>query len=319
MTKYKKIAIITKSSFGYIDFVAERLNLNKNVDLLYINIDKIPFSYKNGFSRTINFFFKLFMGYGLKEKNKTNFIKEAISGKDQFDQILVIRPDKLQKEALICLRENSIEMSCYLFDGIENFKAQKDLMHFFDTIYSYDRNDVERYKFKFLTNFIFDDEIENSELIQKVFNISSFDKRFFFLEKLADYLKKNEISFRFIVKKNKKDKHYCNIEIIDKYLGLQEVKKIIAQSKVLIDIQKKNQCGLSFRVFESLGYNKKLITNNPDIINYDFYNKNNIYVISENDLTVPKEFFETEYSKVDSEILDKYKLDNWIYKVFKVK
>jgi hypothetical protein len=318
MIGYKKIAIITTNSFGYIDFVAERLKRNENVDLLYINIDKIPFSYKNGFSRAINFFLKLFIGYGLKEKNKTNFIKEAIVEKKQFDQILVIRPDKLQKEALICLRENSIEMTCYLFDGIENFKAQKDVMCFFDTIYSYDRNDVEKYKFKFLTNFIFDDEIKDSELTQKVFNISSFDKRFCLLEKLADYLKKNEISFRFIVKKNKKDKH-CNIEIIDKYLCLQEVKKIIAQSKVLIDIQKKNQSGLSFRVFESLGYNKKLITNNPDIVNYDFYNKNNIYIISENDWTVPKEFFETEYSKIDSEILDQYKLENWNYKVFKVK
>ena len=317
MTKNKKIAIITTHSFGYIDFVVDKLNLADNVDLTYINIDSVPFKYKNTLSRVRNFFSKLVLNSSLKEKNRTSFIKNAISKNVLFDQVLVVRPDKLETEAFVSLRGNSIEMSCFLFDGIENYKGQKKILHFFDTVYSYDKKDVEKYGFTFLTNYIYDDEIQNIVPSQTVFNISSYDKRFPFLEKIANYLKDKNISFLFIVKKSKAG-HHEHIKIIDKYLPLDEVKKIISRSSVLVDIQKENQSGLSFRVFEALGYGKKLITNNQDIINYDFYNQNNICVISETNYEIPIDFFETDYVDVDSEILNKYKLNNWISVVFKV-
>ncbi|MBG6111112.1 hypothetical protein H4V97_000877 [Flavobacterium sp. CG_23.5] len=317
MTKIKKIAIISTHSFGYVDFIVEKLNLMESVDLTYVNIDSISFSYKNIFSRVNNFFSKLFLSQGLKEKNRTNFIKKLLEDKGIFDQVLIIRPDKLQKEALICLRENSIEMTSYLFDGIENYKEQKKTLHFFDTVYSYDKKDVEKYNFQFLPNYIYDDEILEVKPSQTVFNISSFDKRFLFLEKIANYLEAKNISFHFIVRKSKKFDHH-NIEIIEDYLSLQEVKKLIAKSKILVDIQRENQYGLSFRVFEALGYRRKLITNNHDIVNYDFYDKNNIWVISETNYEIPTAFFETDYNEIKLEILNKYMLSNWISVVFNV-
>lgn len=317
MIQNKKIAIITTNSFGYIDFVAERLRNNSNVDLLFINIDAIPFSYKNGLLRFCNVFLKLIPGFGLKEINRTDFIIDAFSAEGKFDQVLIVRPDKLTKKALFFIKENCIEMTTFLFDGIENFKYQKKLLCYFDTVYSYDRKDVEKYNLKFLTNFIFDDRIATTVKSQQVFNISSFDNRFLLLEKLAEELKKNNISYRFIVKKKKKESH-SNVEVIDKYLCLKEVKKIIAASDILVDIQKENQTGLSFRVFESLGYNKKLITNNQDIKNYDFYDERNIYVIDGNNFSIPKEFFESEYKKLCPKIIENYKLDHWNKVVFDI-
>ncbi|MFV5695552.1 hypothetical protein ACM55G_08965 [Flavobacterium sp. LB3P122] len=317
MTKIKRIAIITTHSFGYIDFLVEKLNQAENVDLTYVNIDTIPFLYKNILSRISNFLLKLISFSSLKEINKTNYIKKAIKNGDLFDQILVIRPDKLQRKALFILRDNAIQMSCFLFDGIENFKDQKKTLSFFDTVYSYDKIDVEKYNFQFLTNYIYDDYIQNNDIQNKVFNISSFDRRFPFLEKVANYLSKNSISFRFIVKKDKIFEHK-NIEIINEYLPISDVKKLIASSLVLVDIQKENQYGLSFRIFEALGYRKKLITNNQDIVTYDFYNKNNIFVISEENYEIPLDFFETDYVEIDTEIINKYKLASWISEVFKV-
>jgi hypothetical protein len=317
MIKTKRIAIITTHSFGYIDFLVEKLNKAQNVDLTYINIDSIPFSYKNKISRITNSLLKLLSFSGLKEQNRTNFIKKSILKENLFDEILIIRPDKLERKALVFLRKNTFRMTCFLFDGIENFKNQKKTLSFFDTIYSYDKKDVEKYNFEFLTNYIYDDEIETKEITNLAFNISSFDDRFPFLEKLAHYLSKKGISFRFIIKKDKIFDHK-NIEISNKYLSIDEVKNIIASSLVLVDIQKQNQYGLSFRVFEALGYKKKLITNNQDIVTYDFYNKNNIFVITEENYQVPLDFFQTDYVEIDMEILNKYKIENWIYKVFKI-
>lgn len=317
MTKIKKIAIVTTHSFGYIDFLVDRINQMENVDLTYINIDSIPFCYKNLGFRIVNFILKLFSLSSLKEKNRTKFIKNSILNGDLFDQTLVIRPDKLEKEALLFLRKNSIEMTCFLFDGIENYKDQKKTLCNFDVVYSYDKVDVEKYKFEFLTNYIFDNEIELKEITHIAFNISSFDERFSLLEKLAQYLNDNEISYRFIVKKNKSFIHK-NIEISNKYLPLNEVKSYIASSLVLVDLQMNNQVGLSFRIFEALGYRKKIITNNQDIVNYDFYNENNIFVISEENYEIPLDFFKTEYIEIDSSILEKYSLKSWAFKIFKI-
>lgn len=316
MVKIKKIAIITTHSFGYIDFLVDRLNQMENIDLNFINIDKIPFSYKNKSYRLINSILKLFNFSGLKEKNRTNFIKENLLKDGLLDQILIIRPDKLEKEALLILRKNTSKMTCFLFDGIENYKDQKNTLFYFDTVFSYDKNDVKKYKFEFLTNYIFDEDIETKQITNSAFNISSFDERFPLLEKLAHYFKENQISFRFIVKTNKLSTHK-NIEIVGNYLSLIDVKEHISSSLVLIDLQMKNQIGLSFRIFEALGYKKKIITNNQDIINYDFYNENNIFVISENNFEVPPHFFSTNYVEIDPRILNKYRLNNWILKVFK--
>jgi hypothetical protein len=317
MTKNKKIAILSQMTFGYMEFVVDRLNQTENVDLTYINIYSIPFKYKNIFSRIGNFFSKLFLNIGLKDKNRTNYIKNIISKKGFFDQILVVGPDNFQEEALVYLRRNTHEMNCFLWDGFDNYNKPKSTLLLFDQVFSYDRKDAAKYNFTFLTNYIYDNEIKNIEPTQTVFNISTYDKRFRFLEKIANYLEVKNISFLFITRKNKKGNHKL-IKIVDQYMSLHEVKKIIASSLILIDIQKDNQSGLSFRVFEALGYQKKLITSNADIVNYDFYNTNNIFVISEENYEIPLRFFETKYLEIAPEILERYKLKNWILQVFGV-
>lgn len=315
MLKNKKIAIITTHSFGYIDYLAIKLNAAENVDLVYINIDSIPFSYKNKFSRIGNAFRKAFSLPSLKEINRTDYIKEQLS-KNSFDQILVIRPDKISKSALLYLKERSSKLVCYLFDGIDNFKNQKKTLKYFDIVYSYDKKDVEKYNFAFLTNYIYDDKIEEKPITNLAFNISSYDKRFPFLENLANYLNEINVAFRFIVKKDKPIFHDL-IEFSDCYLSIPEVKNILSESLALVDLQKKNQSGLSFRVFEALGYSKKLITNNQDIVTYDFYNPNNIFVITEENYQIPKDFFEGKYVEIAPEILKKYSINSWISEVFK--
>ena len=317
MTKIKKIAIVSTNSFGYIEFLVRKLETVETADLTFINIDTVPFKYKNKWSRASNFFSKAIRNTSLKDINRTAFIKWTLENEPQFDQILIIRPDKLQIEALEFLRSKTDLLSCYLFDGIENFKKQKSLLNFFDLVFSYDLKDVKKYGFTFITNFIYDDAINKSETKYSVFSICSYDRRFHFLKKMANQLAKLNVSFLFIVKKEKPLKD-DKIQFSKHYIPLDVVKDHISKSNVLIDIQKKNQTGLSFRVFEALGFSKKLITNNQDIVNYDFFNKNNIFVISENDFEVPKSFFESDYIEVPAEILNKYKLKNWIFQVFKI-
>ncbi len=53
-------------------------------------------------------------------------------------------------------------------------------------------------------------------------------------------------------------------------MSLDEVGDLIRRSEILIDIVRPGHAGLSFRFFDALFYRKKIITNNPSVMNYDF-------------------------------------------------
>jgi hypothetical protein len=72
--------------------------------------------------------------------------------------------------------------------------------------------------------------------------------------------------------------------------------------------------GLSFRVFEAIGYSRKLITNNNEVKSYDFYHPNNIYVLDNDERTLG-EFLNVPYAEIHPEIVDRYNFDNWIFRI----
>ena len=78
-----------------------------------------------------------------------------------------------------------------------------------------------------------------------------------------------------------------------------------------------NQNGLSMRTFECLGYSKKMITTNQNVVNYDFYRQENIYVYDGKEIDFNDIFFNSEYKELEKEIVDKYYIENWIKILFK--
>ncbi|MCB4235991.1 hypothetical protein LDL59_15490 [Kaistella anthropi] len=71
---------------------------------------------------------------------------------------------------------------------------------------------------------------------------------------------------------------------------------------------------MSFRAFESLFFGKKLITNNADVVNYDFYHPENILIVDFNNPAIEKvkQFMKLPYHPIDENIVKKYSVENWI-------
>lgn len=63
---------------------------------------------------------------------------------------------------------------------------------------------------------------------------------------------------------------------------------------------------------ESIFFEKKLITTNEDIANYDFYRKENVFIIGKDDYKDLPKFLNTPYKK----IVDYYDYHNWIKRFF---
>ena len=87
---------------------------------------------------------------------------------------------------------------------------------------------------------------------------------------------------------------------------------MIKYSKCILDVGNNDNAGLTVRVMESLFLEKKLITNYKNIVKYDFYNKNNIFIIGVDNLEQIKDFINSPYEKIDSEKIKYYDFESWL-------
>ncbi|MEM6517489.1 MAG: hypothetical protein AAF688_15010 [Bacteroidota bacterium] len=313
MSTKKNILVIAPFAFGYTKHIHTALEKCDGVSAEIRYLDQPAFAYKNFGHRIYNAISKIF-GKNLKKSFVFDRIKKEVALLPKQDLIFIIRPDILNDETLKYLKSRTESFIAYYYDSTRRFSRKLDIIPFFDKIYSYDKLDVEKYGFEFLTNFIFNrgTAIPNK---RQFFNISTFDYRFPLLERLAGYLKSKNWTYKILVY-NVSLIEAKHVEIITQQKSIEEVAELISESKIIVEIQRTEQVGLSFRIFEALGQEKKLITTNKDIVNYDFYHAQNILVINEDNFEIPEEFVVSPYKKLDTEILGPYLIDNWVRPIF---
>ena len=108
---------------------------------------------------------------------------------------------------------------------------------------------------------------------------------------------------------------YKNIIFKKKRFTQIETLKMYAESEIIVDLVRDNQSGLSFRIFEALGLQKNLITNNKSITTYDIYNSGKIVYFD--NLFKPNKFsFNKE--NYSNDIINKYSIANFIKNIFQL-
>jgi hypothetical protein len=314
----KKVLIIAPKFMGYMEKVAEELRKNNSLEITDIHIPE--YKYPNLSLKVKNFFLKK-IAKDLKFEYRENYIKKII-GNINYDTILIVRPDMLSFKNLEQLKSKTPLLKAYFFDGINHYQRKLKTLKYFNEVYSFEPGDCEKFGLIPITNFIYKETQINSEskkLKYSVFNISSYDKkRFPILLKISSNLKNQRKDFKIIVKTNKKVFTNNLIEIILEPMSFEDIKLILMESICMLDLgQIKKHRGLTFRVFEAMGFHKKLITNNPDIINYDFYDPQNILIIDENNINIPDSFLYSSYNPIPKKIYEKYTLTTWVKTVFK--
>ena len=85
------------------------------------------------------------------------------------------------------------------------------------------------------------------------------------------------------------------------FLPYEEVLNYIGKSKAILHLLDGAQNGITIRIQESLIHKIKLITDDQNIVNYDFYNQNNIFILGKDDLNGLRTFLDTPYEEVESD------------------
>jgi hypothetical protein len=313
-----KITLISHDDWGFNRQIADELERKGHV-VTNINFSNFKYKYPNFSYKIYNFFLKALLKKNLKNIHFGKKIIEHLKeNKEKQDIILTIKGDFIDPENVLEFKKFTNKSIAYFNDNIYRCPKIIRVIPNFDEVFSFEKEDCEKYNLKFITNWIYTPKLETKkEFDYQIFNISSKDKRFPVISKIAADLKLKGIVYKIMVFDKKMITIDPNIEFISKHIQISEVNDYINAAKLLLDISRKEQKGLTFRVFESLGLGKKLITTNSDIKNYDFYNPNNILIISEENPIIPIDFFNNEYKDIPEFILKKYTLSNWVDVVFR--
>lgn len=337
MNNKKSIILVLPESLGLSDLIAKNFEYH-GFDVIYHSPK--PYKYKNFNERITN----LFRREIFKDKDYKNRQQEQeLLAKLQYDitecdteidYALFIRPDIFSIDFIKQIKNQAKKTIGYQWDGLNRFPAVFDRIKMFDDFYVFDSKDITNYpdyKLKLSHNFFFDIDqnsvMTNNEesitlyfigrhLIQRVAVINQFTK-------LADELGlKTNFLISLTSKEQKNKSLYASecINFIDKNITYSENLDNVKKSDVLIDFVNNVHSGLSFRVFESLFYQKKLITNNTDVMHYDFYHEDNIYVWDSDNFNIDalKNFLDKPYNILPLEVLDQYSFKSWYSSMLKV-
>ena len=326
MTK-KRILVMMTADVKICNSVKDNLEfLNYEVVLIANN----DFKYKNSKDKLVNFYKKVFKNdksykrqliRNYEENQNLFFLEQQITN---FDFTLVIRPDKFSLKVLEAAKMKSKKMVAYQWDGMSRFPEVTETIDFFDDFYVFDENDIENNskKLSLTTNFYFDcyANLFEKEIKYDVYFIGSYDNRIQNLLRMCEELESMGLKINvFLATSPKKHlKKYKFITFLKKSLTYYDNLEILSQSKIIIDLAHEDlHTGLSFRAFESVGYDKKLITTNKLIKSLDFYNPQNIYVYDDG-RTDLKDFVTSVYLPIPNTTKNKYAFSNWFNYMFKI-
>jgi hypothetical protein len=94
--------------------------------------------------------------------------------------------------------------------------------------------------------------------------------------------------------------------------------KLVAQSRAILDFVQIGQNGLTVRTMEALFFKKKLITNDRNIKQMDFYHPNNIFILGEDKQKDLNDFLNQPFCEVDQDVVDSYEVRNWMNAFFRL-
>lgn len=252
--------------------------------------------------------------------------KLAALGGEKADFALCIRANIYPKAIIKKIREHSAFCINYQWDGVGRFPDIIDYLPYFDRCFVFDKNDVAKYpqhRFEAATNFYFDFPVETENGSNGLYFLGGYEtNRAVDTKRFIEEARRLKLPLDFHI--------YCKDQRARKAFGTEGITYLnrstvlsfeqnlqkVCGSRAVVDFVQFDHYGLSFRIFDALCFDKKLITNNQTVTGYDFYHPDNIFVWNGKNLDGLADFLNKPYVALDPEIKQYYSFGSWIQHAF---
>ena len=331
----------------YKDVIAELKKKNYDVDFIECNDSKWDPLNVRGYKKLRKIYWGCDKRFEKNNKRKWIELLNTIQYKHSYDYLFVIDGQSIHPVIFTILKKRNPQLYCvnYLFDTTKGVYRFDFNFRYFDKVATFDLNESKNYGIEFLPIYWINEHY-SSEKKYKLFGLGRYNKsRFELFNYLSELSKKNNwnVYIRLqVVRTNFKKlivKSYIrsllglkpvpvppmfyshNLATFDSF-SPQEFRGLINSSEIIIDTSAPYQDGLTARLMWALGLEKKIITSNPRVKDYNFYTPDQFFLIEsvdkvdENSLVsfIGKKYKMTEETRKN---ISQYELSNWIDILFK--
>ena len=316
----KKILFVAPSFFGYAAEIERELKAAGATVFRYENRPVTGFLGK--------VLVRLFPA-GLRPVTKRYY--EAILSNhqnDAIDLIFVLRGEGIDRSIVARFRKFYPNARCvlYLWDSFRNDKGADDRVNHFDTASTFDLQDARVAGIRFVPLFYLRDYSAQRSVAADIdisFIGTVHTDRYAVLRRLLATVDREASRFLFLYFPSKviywaraigspsfwgaKQSEFSFVP-----LSRDELLALVGRSRVMVDIERPVQTGLTMRTLEALGAQRKLVTTNASVAQYDFFDARNIAVIDRNKPSLPSDFLASGFVATAPDILAKYEVGYWL-------
>lgn len=316
----KTIILGAPTDFNFSGIIGRELR-HLGFRVIDISYSRTDFKYKNIFERLESYMHKNFLGQKnykeiLRSKHVEEKTKALLDTVHFADYALLIRPDQYRPGVVDKLKSKTLKLVGYQWDGLNRFPAVMKYIDWFDRFFVFDPDDTEVENVLPTTNFY-------TESFRPSYNPASQSDAYYLgnyiperadqVEEIITTLKRLALNVKHHIRYRRNNgPKFRNLDTTNELMPYARNLHFAYNSKILVDVSNHIHNGLSFRTFEAIGFGKKLITTNKDVMRYDFYQPNNIFIWGDHDIQDLKAFIAAPYIPLPDEIREKYSFRNWI-------
>lgn len=248
-----------------------------------------------------------------------------------YDFILICRGEAFTPVSISSLRSAfpRAKIILYLWDVMHDC-AMDDVLSSCDKAMSFDPEDARKHNIGFRPTFYVDDylTVENRTDFQYdlEFICTLYHPRHTMVKKLRKEFETQGLKFytylyvpglmRYIQESIFHFPFYKYRDINLSPISIPDTVKILNMTRCILDVNPPYQVSLSTRAHESIAARRKYITTNKHIVDYEYYNPNNILVVDIDNPVIPESFIESPFEPVDDKILYKYSVAGLVDDLF---
>ncbi|MEC3878247.1 hypothetical protein [Parapedobacter sp. 10938] len=316
----KKIILGAPTAYGFSEIIEQELR-HQGFEVYNLSCVQHEFKYKNIAERLNCYFHKNFLGQKdyktyLKFKRVEDELLDRVAKLPRVDYAMLIRPDQYSEDIINMISLKADKTVGYQWDGLSRFPEVYKRISLFDRFFVFDPNDAVHTQALPVTNFYTNSfDVSSSKKHESdVYYVGTYMKRRASqLEEIITTLQHQGLSVKYHICKFKSRKpSFKYLETTSFELGYHENLQFAFNSKILLDVPTTHHNGLSFRIFEAIGFEKKLITTNKAVKHYDFYHPNNIFVWDGQSQQMLGDFLDAPYVELASHIKESYSFSSWI-------
>lgn len=250
-----------------------------------------------------------------------------------YDLVFIVNCKVFSPNMIQQLRQSQ-KLACfvlYMWDSFSLYPESLNLISLFDKVYSFDLDDCRKISgvtflplFYSLPHEQLGREAKTSDILYDIASVCTcHPNRYQLMRELFPVLEKRGLRIFSYMFLNRMQYWYNKVYVKEfkeakssefKFVPLSEGQnlEVLRCSNAVFDMQHNQQSGLTMRTIETLGAKKKLITANRNIQQYDFYNKQNVFILTDHNWEEIDQFVRSEYVEIDEKIYSKYSLRSWL-------